>query len=108
MVGPSQCGKTFFVEQILTKDRILYETKEPRRILWFYSQWQDRYESAIGKDIKFFREPPKFKDVLREIDPKCNNVLIFDDLRFRDLLAPRSDSEPNRFSPFYSRLSSKC
>ena len=54
VVGPTQCGKTFFVEQILTKDRILYETEKPRRILWYYSQWQDRYEamkSAIGKDI---------------------------------------------------------
>ena len=58
MVRPTQRGKTFFVEQILTKDRLLYETEKPRRILWFYSQWQDRYEamkSAIGKDIKFFR-----------------------------------------------------
>ena len=91
VVGPTQCGKTFFVEQILTKDLILYETEKPRRILWFYSQWQDRYEamkSAIGKDIKFFRGLPKFKDDLREIDPKCNNVLIFDDLMSEAIQSP--------------------
>ena len=91
MVGPTQCGKTFSLEQILTKDRILYETEKPRRILWFYSQWQDRYKamkSAIGKDIKFFRGLPKFKDDLREIDPKCNNVLIFDDLMSEAIQSP--------------------
>ena len=73
MDGPTQCGKTFFIEQILMKDRILYETEKPRRILWVYSQWQDRYEamkSAIGKDIKFFCGLPMFNDDLREIDPK--------------------------------------
>ena len=91
VLGPTKCGKTFFVEQILTKDRILYETKKPRRILWFYSQWQDRQEamkSAIGKDIKFFRGLPKFNDNLREIDPKCNNVLLFDDLMSEAIQSP--------------------
>ena len=91
MVGPTQCGKTFFVEEILTKDRILYETEKPRRILWFYSQWQDIYEamkSAIGKDMKCFRGLPKFKDDLREIDPKYNNVLIFDDLMSEAIQSP--------------------
>ncbi|CAH3045081.1 unnamed protein product, partial [Porites lobata] len=33
VVGPSQSGKTVFVEQILTRDRIVYETNKPRRIL---------------------------------------------------------------------------
>ena len=83
VVGPSQSGKTVFVEQILTTDRILYETNKPLRILWYYSQWQDRYEamkSAIGRDIEFLRGFPNFREDLREIDPKYNNVIIFDDL----------------------------
>ena len=41
VVGPTQRGKTVFVEKILTTDRILYQSKKPRRILWYYSQWQD-------------------------------------------------------------------
>ena len=83
VVGPTQCGKTFFVEKILTTDRILYESKKPRRIWWYYSQWQDTYkvmQSSIGKEIQFFRGLPEFKEDLREIDPKFNNVLVFDDL----------------------------
>ena len=71
--------------------RIFYETEKTRRILWFYSHLQDRYEdmkSAIGKDIKFFRGLPKFNDDLREIDPKCKNVLIFDDLMSEAIQSP--------------------
>ena len=30
--GPSQSGKTYFLKQIITSDRILYEAKKPRRI----------------------------------------------------------------------------
>ena len=37
-------------------------------------------QSSIGKEIQFFRGPPEFKEDLREIDPKFNNVLVFDDL----------------------------
>ena len=76
VVGPTQCGKTFFVEKILTTDRILYESKKPRRIWWYYSQWQDTYkvmQSSIGKEIQFFRGLPEFKEDLREIDPKFTN-----------------------------------
>ena len=37
-------------------------------------------QSSIGKEIQFFRGLPEFKGDLREIDPKFNNVLVFDDL----------------------------
>ena len=83
VVVPTQCGKTVFDEKILTTDRILYESKKPRRIWWYYGQWQDRYnvmQSSIGKEIQFIRDLPEFKKDLREIDPKFNNVLVFDDL----------------------------
>ena len=43
-------------------------------------------QSSIGKEIQFIRGLPEFKD-LREIDPKFNNVLVFD-----DLMAPTTDS----------------
>ena len=55
VVGPTQCGKTFFFEKILSTDCILYESKKSRPIWWYYSQWQDRYkvmQSSIGKEWK--------------------------------------------------------
>ena len=91
VVGPTQSGKTYFVKQILTSDRILYEAKKPRRISWYYSQWQDGYEALktkLGKEIQFFRGLPDFHDDLREIDPKYNNVLIFDDLMSEAIQSP--------------------
>ncbi len=69
--------KDIFREHILTKNRILYETKKQRRILWFYSQGQDSYKAKktkLGKEIQFFRGLPKFEDDLRKIDPKYNNI----------------------------------
>ena len=80
VLGPTECGKTFFVEKILTTVRIIYESKKPRQIWWYYSQWQDTYkvmQSSIGKEIQFIRGPPEFKEDLREINPKFNNVLVF-------------------------------
>ena len=74
---------TFFVENILTTDRTIYESKKPRRIWWYYGQWQGSYkvmQSSIGKEIQFIRGLPEFKEDLREIDPKFNNVLVFYDL----------------------------
>ena len=55
VVGPTQCGKTFFFEKILSTDCTLYESKKSKQIWWYYSQWQDRYkvmQSSIGKEWK--------------------------------------------------------
>ena len=43
-------------------------------------------QSSIGKEIQFIRGLPEFKEDLREVDPKFNNVLVF------DLMAQATDS----------------
>ena len=56
VVGPSQYGKTYFVEQLLMNNRVKNPSKKQRRILWFYSQWQRRYgtlQSTLGIEIVF-------------------------------------------------------
>ena len=86
---------TFFVEKILTTDRTIYESKKPRRIWWYYGQWQGSYkvmQSSIGKEIQFIRGLPAFKEDLREIDPKFNNVLVF-----YDLMAQATGGQSSRF-----------
>ena len=83
VVGPTECGKTLFVKQLLTKPCIKYPTRKPRKIVWFYSQWQSGYEelkSCLGDVIAFCEGIPQFSEELREINPKFNNVLVFDDL----------------------------
>ena len=84
VVGPTQCGKTRGLKTF--SERIVFFTRARNRgeYIWrYYSQWQDSYkviQSSIGKEIQFIRGLPEFKEDLREVDPKFNNVLVFDDL----------------------------
>ena len=39
VVGPTQSGKTYFVQQILENNRIVYEEQKSTRIFWYYNQW---------------------------------------------------------------------
>ena len=83
VVGPSQCGKTHFVEKILTENCIHYPNTKPNHIDWYYNQWQPRYKAlqyALGDAIQFTQGLPDLSEDLREISPKCNNILVFDDL----------------------------
>ena len=83
VVEPSKCGKTYFVEQLLTRSCVNYPSKKPRRIYWFYNQWQPCYaslQSTLGDEIQFTQGLPTLSEDLREINPKFNNVLVFGDL----------------------------
>ena len=91
VVGPSQCGETHFVEQVLTKSCIKYPNKKPRRIYWFFNQWQPRYtslKSALCDEIQFTQGLPELSEDLHEINPKFNNVLVFDDLMSQAIDSP--------------------
>ena len=96
VVGPSQCGKTYFVQQLLTKNCIDYPEKKPLQIYWFYNQWQPRYEEikqVLKKKIQFAQGLPELSEDLHEINPEFHNILVFD-----DLMAQATDS------PVLSRL----
>ena len=83
VVGPSQCGKTHFVEKVLTENCIHYPNKKKKQIFWFYNQWQPRYtslQSTLGDEIQFTQGLPDLSEDLHEINPKFNNILVFDDL----------------------------
>ena len=72
-----------FVEQVLTKSCIKYPNKKPRRIYWFFNPWQRPYtslKSALCDEIQFTQGLPELSEDLHEINPKFNNVLVFDDL----------------------------
>ena len=91
VVGPTQCGKTYFFEQLLTKNCIKYPSKKCTRIYWFYNQWQRCYAtliSTLGNEIEFAQGLPDLSEDLREIDPKFNNVLVFDDLMSKTTDSP--------------------
>ena len=83
VVGPSQSGKTYFVQQLLTKNCIEYPCEKPLHVYWFYSQWQSRYDEikrALKNRIRFAQGLPELSEDLREINPEYHNILVFDDL----------------------------
>ena len=83
VVGPSQSGKTYFVQQILENNRIVYDEQKGIRIFWYYNQWQDCYDSlrkSLGKSIQFERGLPELSENISEIHTRYNNIIILDDL----------------------------
>ena len=96
VVGPTQSGKTYFVQQILKHNRIVYEEQKSIRIFWYYNQWQECYgelKTSFGKSIRFERGVPELSEDLCEINARYNNIIILD-----DLMAEATDS------PVVSRL----
>ena len=95
-MSPTQNGKTYFVQQILENNRIVYEEQKSIRIFWYYNQWQECYEKlkkSLGKSIRFERGVPELSEDLCEINARYNNTIILD-----DLMAETTDS------PVVSRL----
>ena len=91
VVGPKQCGKTYFVQQVLTKNCIEYLSEKPTQIYWFYNQWQPRYDAlkrALKKRILFTQGLPDLSEDLHEINPEYNNILVFDDLMSQAIDSP--------------------
>ena len=91
VVGPTQCGKTYFVQQVLTKNCIKYPSEKSTQIYWFYNQWQPRYDAlkrALKKRIQFTQGLPDLSGDLNEINPEYNNILVFDDLMSQAIDSP--------------------
>ena len=83
VVGPTQSGKTCFVQQLLTSQRIAYPNKKPVKVYWFYNQWQpiyDEIQRLLNKKIRFVPGLPELTDDLSNIRSIHNNILVFDDL----------------------------
>ena len=83
VVGPTQGGKTYFVEQLLSSNCIKYPCRKTKRIQWFYTQWQplyDRLQSTLGKGITFTQGLPSVNDNLEDINDKVHNLWVLDDL----------------------------
>ena len=82
VVGPTQSGKAYFVQQILENKRIVYEEQKSIRIFWYYNQWQECYEKLkkfLDKSILFERGARELSEDLCEINAQYNNIIILDD-----------------------------
>ena len=86
VVGPTNSGKTYFVDQLLSNLNEKMNFKNPNlkcRISWFYGQWQQCYsdmQRKLGKCIRFVQGLPEYNDDLGDIDIRFNHILVLDDL----------------------------
>ena len=83
VVGPSQCGKTHFVHQLLTHKCTVYPYKKPVRVVWCYNQWQPQYEDIqrdLGSKIRFVQGVPELEEDLSEIKTSKHTIIVLDDL----------------------------
>ena len=89
VVGPTQSGKTAFVEQMFEEPRFAFPTTRDGRILWFYNQWQPRYE-ALEREfgVEFEHGLPDWSESLQELDPEIHHILVFDDLMHQAVNSP--------------------
>ena len=88
VVGPTQSGKTAFVEQMFEEPRFAFPTKRKGQILWFYNQWQPRYEAMMDLGVEFEEGLPDWSESLQELDPKMHHILVFDDLMHQAVNSP--------------------
>lgn len=70
VAGPTGCGKTTFVKELLEKSQLLIDPP-PQRTVWCYSEWQPDYEN-IKADFK--------EGIVPEFDPSITNLIVIDDL----------------------------
>ena len=83
VVGPSQCGKTHFVHQLLTHKRIAYPDKKPMRVCWYYNQWQPKYDEIqrdLQSRIRFVQGLPELEENLSNINNSKHTIIVLDDL----------------------------
>ena len=91
VVGPTQSGKTHFVEQLLSSNCIKYPSRKTKRIQWFYSQWQplcDRLQSTLENGLTFTQGLPNVNDNLEDINDKIHNLWVLDDLMDEAVQSP--------------------
>ena len=83
VVGPSQCGKTHFVHQLLTHKCTVYPDKKSVLVVWCYNQWQPKY-NEIKRDlrgkIRFAQGLPHVEEDLSNINNSRHTIIVLDDL----------------------------
>lgn len=77
VIGPSSSGKTVFTAKLLTNNLNLFATR-PKRVVYCYGAWQDKFETMQKKGIRFHEGIPD-SEQLPKWFPE-GGVMILDDL----------------------------
>ena len=82
VVGSTQAGKTFFVQNLLIHHNEMF-TQEVNKIIYCFSVWQDKYaqlETALGDLIEFRTDIPHKDELVQMHQDKTGQIiLVIDD-----------------------------
>ena len=80
VTGPTSCGKTHFVTQMLQSTKI---RPSPQRLIWLYKRWQPLYDvirKSVRPTVEFIQGIPSDLEADTFFDPGVNNLIVIDDL----------------------------
>ena len=79
VTGPSRCGKTFFVCDLLQNINSFCKTP-PVSVIYVYKVWQEKFEEMKNYVHKFIMDGDHVMDRIKENLFGKSTLLIFDDL----------------------------
>ena len=82
ITGPSKCGKTYFVTDLLKKRQYMYQNGDyPKRILFCYAVQQPVYEELRNEvdNIQFHEGLPNIQTI-NQFSDEHHNLIILDDM----------------------------
>ena len=77
--GPSQCGKTFFVADLLQNIET-FAREPPQAVVYIYSVWQTKFDEMKTLVTYFIEDNENIYDTIREIASNQPTMVVFDDL----------------------------
>ena len=70
VAGPTGCGKTTFVKELIEKAQMLIDPP-PQRIVWCYGEWQSGYQNIEAEFVE---------GLYTAFDPSIPNLVVIDDM----------------------------
>ena len=77
--GPSRCGKTFFVADLLQNIET-FAREPPQAVVYIYSVWQIKFNKMKTLVTYFIEDNENIYDTIREIASNQPTIVVFDDL----------------------------
>ena len=104
IAGPTGCGKTQFLVQLLTASSATI-SPPPERIVWVYGEWQSAYEelqARLGPDRIAFATNCNMEELYNTLNPQVRNLIVLDDQMESDTVR-RSSASAASLAKFFTQ-----
>ncbi|KAL5020747.1 hypothetical protein ScPMuIL_002169 [Solemya velum] len=82
VTGPTCCGKTYFLTELLQKIKSKIQLC-PQRIIWLYKRWQPLYDvilKTVVPKVEFIKGVPVNLEQDSFLNPAVRNLIVLDDM----------------------------